>query len=337
MTEVYFATNRRPVIDKKVIDKDRKITDFSGELSTVDGRDLRYGRVDFAAGENDKFTMTVASEDIFVHSDRSVAAKVGSSTILEKLRKKLAGPEGEKKDIIVYIHGFNNEFHEGIKAAAALSRALSDDFIVFAFSWPSDGRLFGYHQDRSNVMQSGKAFARAIERVATFIRDTDKAKRCNRKIHLLAHSMGNQMLRHGVQAALAIFNGHLPPIIDQALLVAADEDADTFEREDKLRPLVKMCRAITVYHTPLDFSMAVSELTKGNMDRLGADGPENMSPIADKVTAVDVSGVVKYDGDLIDHAYYLNSPEVLADMHALMLGKTPPHRRPGAGVNRYRL
>lgn len=332
MTEVYFATNRRPVIDK-----DRQITDFSGELSTVDGRDLRYGRADFAAGENDKFTMTVAPEDIFVYSGGSAAATVGSSTVLEELRRKLAGPEGEKKDIIVYIHGFNNEFHEGIKAAAALSRALSDDFIVFAFSWPSDGRLFGYHKDRSDVMQSGKAFARAIERVATFIRDTNKANRCNRKIHLLAHSMGNQMLRHGVQAALAIFNGHLPPIIDQALLAAADEDADTFEHEDKLRPLVKMCRAITVYHTPLDLTMAVSDLTKGNMDRLGADGPENMSPIADKVTAVDVSDAVRKNGDLIDHGYYLSSSAVLADMRFLMFGKAPSHRRPGAGVNRYRL
>ena len=67
------------------------------------------------------------------------------------------------------------------------------------FSWPSDGSFvlsdrngtnpIAYRNDRLDAAASGAAFARSFLKVADFINGLDT--RCQQKLHLIAHSMGN--------------------------------------------------------------------------------------------------------------------------------------------------
>ena len=115
---------------------------------------------------------------------------------------------------------------------------------------------------------------------------------CVGRLHLMAHSMGAYALRHAVQGMRKEVGDDLPRLFDEILLFAPDEDADAFEHDHKLALLPRLGRRVTVYHNREDIPLAISDLTKGNPDRLGADGPAHPHLLPAKVTVVDCTHVV---------------------------------------------
>ena len=94
--------------------------------------------------------------------------------------------------------------------------------------------------------------------------DTDQLI-CNQRIHLVAHSMGVWALHHAVsRLAGELQMEPLPRIFEHVLLMAADEDDDTFEHPLKLGLLPGMAKFVHVYHSRSDRILDVSDLTKGN-------------------------------------------------------------------------
>ena len=65
----------------------------------------------------------------------------------------------------------------------------------------------------------------------------------------MAHSMGNYVLRHGIQEARR--HSGLPRLFDQVFLMAADEDDDAFGKEHKLRPLPRLALDPSTFPLPL--------------------------------------------------------------------------------------
>lgn len=147
---------------------------------------------------------------------------------------------------------------------------------------------------------------------------------CLRRIHLMAHSMGAFALRHAVLAfANELARRPLPRLFDNIFLMAADEDADAFESEQKLSLLTELANAIHVYHTEDDRALKISDLTKGNPERLGADGPRNLDQLSPRIFTVDCK---KVDDTITEHGrhqYYRLRDEVISDVKELLQG-TPP-------------
>ncbi|MCW5747854.1 MAG: alpha/beta hydrolase, partial [Alphaproteobacteria bacterium] len=71
-------------------------------------------------------------------------------------------------------------------------------------------------------------------------------------------------------------------------------------------------------------ALAISDITKGNPDRLGATGPRTLTSLPHKVTLVDCTLVSDTDS-LTDarHQYYRKRAEVLADVRQVLAGKAP--------------
>ena len=94
---------------------------------------------------------------------------------------------------------------------------------------------------------------------------------------------------------------------------------------------------MNVYFNNNDQAMAVSDVTKGNPDRLGDDGPRVPCGIPGKVTLIDATRFVR---GLAEHSYFLDTQAVVADMHQVLIG-TPsdqiPRRDYIQEANRYRL
>lgn len=311
MSPIYFATNRRP-------NSQAKPTNFDGEFSKNGLADLRFGRVEL---RNKKLKIDLAGENLVKDENRgrldSTKSKLGSVGVMTAVRETM---QNQHKDVVVFLHGYNVSFAEAVADATKLQTELNkgNKCMVVLFSWPSDGSMMpflAYASDRQDAAASGPAFARAFMKLADFLNDAAAHEECDHSIHLVAHSMGNYVLRHALQTVRREHPGRLPRLFDQVLLMAADEDDDAFEADDKLRLLPNIARRVNVYFNRGDLALGVSDKTKGNPDRLGTDGPRTPGQLPSRVTQIDCSDVVS---GALEHSYYIKSANVLRDMRQVL-------------------
>ena len=337
MVDVFFATNRRP------IPKDSP-TDFGKDFSADGLSSLRFGYAAVTGDKLDQYSLTVAPEKIVLDTARTTTdlekSTFGSTETFKRVRKKMAT---HSRDTVIFIHGYNVEFGQALTAAARLKEKLrrkSGGVNMVLFSWPSDGSkapFLAYANDRHDAAASGAAFARGFLKLAAFLGGAKPEEDCEESIHLVAHSMGNYVLRGAVQEISRQHPGRPPRVFDQVFLMAADEDDNAFEKEHKLLPLPRLAKRVNVYFNNEDLAMSVSDRTKGQPDRLGADGPRLPRSVPGKVTLIDCTPVVS---GIVEHAYYLESDRVAEDMRWVLTG-LPSDEIGGRDyiieTNRYRL
>ena len=320
MPKVYFGTNRTP-------NRKSKPDDFGRGFSEDGLANLRFGMIEVEGDDLDQYgTLYLAPERL--NEDRGRKIKGGSGSILgsqnvfNRVREKM---EHYSRDTIVFVHGYNVSFREALTSAARLKRNFSTDqggpgVNMVAFSWPSDGSMMpyiAYGNDRQDAAASGPAFARGLLKLSDFLRGSTPDEACNQRLHLVAHSMGNYVLRHTLQEYVKQFPGRPARLFDEVFLMAADEDDDAFEHEYKLKPLPRLAKRVNVYYNNNDRAMAISDKTKGNPDRLGDEGPRVPRGIPGKVSLIDATPVVS---GLVEHSYFLDTPAVVADMRKVLAG-----------------
>ncbi len=338
MEKVYFVTNRQP-------DDATNPTDFGKDFSADGVANLRYGYARVSGSKFDKHDIAVAEEQLNLDKDKGCVAPgsvFGSQAIMAQVRKEMTS---KHRDTLVYIHGYNVTFKEALTAAAKLASRLKPHndghgVNVVLFSWPSDGSAMpylAYASDRQDAAPSGPAFARAFLKLADFLQGASPEEECDHSLHLLAHSMGNYVLRHAVQEIRSYYPGRPPRIFDQIFMMAADEDDDTFEHSYKLGVLPRLARRVNVYFNHGDVALQISDKTKGHPDRLGTDGPRLPQQVPAKVTQVDCTPVVT---GTVEHSYYIDSARVVKDMLEVLAG-IPSDEIKGRDyvpeTNRYRL
>jgi esterase/lipase superfamily enzyme len=356
---VYFATNRIPITRGSRPAQREDIVDFGDELGPINGIAVRYGSididVDLTKGNADDGAAIVAGS-LSVAPERLVgpssfrAPVLGSHTIFDAVRTTMMT---DHKPTLAFIHGFSNEFDAAASRAGWVGELYASrgiDMTMFMFTWPSRQSLslgplpyVDYEHDRRTAAASGLAIARTLRTLQSYVDGLAKEQHCEQPIHLLCHSMGNYVLRHSVQALLRSPDpttnpgtgaeladiGRADPatlrrIFDQIVLAAADEDDDAFDDPQKLKFLPRIGAGVTVYHTGDDWVLStLSRYTKFNGPRLGNDGPDNMSNISDKVSAIDVSDVLPADRDVQHHQYYRANPLVADDIVAVLRGVRP--------------
>ena len=345
MVDVFFATNRNP-------DNETNPTDFGTGFSSTGLANLRFGIADvqirktedgFGKYELKGKTLTV-DPDIDVKAGNDPPDKP-STRVMHKAREAMSH---HKRDTVVFIHGYNVTFDEALLSAAVIRKnfdahenALGGRGVnVALFSWPSDGSMMpwlAYSSDRKDARASGPAVGRAFFKIADFLKKLEPEQKCEQNIHLIAHSMGNYVLRNAIQSVKNEFPGRMPRVFDQIFMMAADEDDDAFEYEHKLKPLPQLARRVNVYFNNGDLAMGIADKTKGQPDRLGADGPRVPWKVPGKVTSIDCTPVVS---GLVEHSYYVKSEAVVKDMLQALVG-TPSMEIKGRvfdpETNRYRL
>jgi esterase/lipase superfamily enzyme len=253
---------------------------------------------------------------------------LGSRKIFDELRLKM---KADKSDLVLLIHGYAADFNTAIERAAQLKVEYAQagrPLEVAVFSWPADGTtvpFISYQRDRDDAKLSGPAIARALLKLLDYFKELDRAEYCFHDLHLVAHSMGNYALRHTLQAMLTQYPGKtLPRIIKNIFLMAADEDNDTFEFDHKMARLPELTEALHVYYAASDGALHISDVTKGQPDRLGSTGPRKLSDLPHKVVLIDCNNV-HHTSPLTDagHQYYRKRLEVLADVRQVLAGISP--------------
>ncbi len=98
-----------------------------------------------------------------------------------------------KRDVIVFVHGYNENFQEALFRLAGMSADAQIDATPILFSWPSLGALSGYVADKDSVTYSRDYLVQTLTMLASDPRIG--------KITVLGHSMGGWLDRRSIEAA----------------------------------------------------------------------------------------------------------------------------------------
>lgn len=275
--------------------------------------------------------VVVMEEKIPETTENDPKRVLGSKQAFEHLRQALLRTPGA--EVVVLIHGYSCTFENALSNAAEIKAKWSTPgkpLEVVVFTWPSDGRttpFLAYKSDRDDARGTAKAIARAIhtfhDYMLSVLRDLPQDQWCRRKIHLVAHSMGNYVLRNALQALISDLGGKaLPLLFENIFLMAADEDDDAFESDGKLALLPSLSQNVFIYFSGRDGALTISDLTKFNPDRLGTHGPRVLTNLPRKVVLVDCSFVSDTSPPITDvhHQYYRRRKEVIEDIRLVLAG-----------------
>lgn len=161
-------------------------------------------------------------------------------------------------EAVIFVHGFNNTFAEGLYRIAQLSHDLDLPGVVVHYSWPSAAQPLGYAYDRDSAL-----FARdGLERL---IQEVDHAGA--RRVILVAHSMGSALMMETLRQIAIRGDKASVSRIGGVILISPDIDVDVFHAQAKAIP--RLPQPFVVFTSERDRVLRLSARLSGQPDRLG--------------------------------------------------------------------
>jgi esterase/lipase superfamily enzyme len=234
---------------------------------------------------------------------------LGSKLLFQELQNQ------DRRNILIFIHGFNVEMPDALASAEQLQAALDHRLgstgkhaaLVVPFIWPAMGGVLDYLNDQDAAKASAISYSRLLSFFVRW-RGSAAAADCDRRINLLSHSMGNRVLVYGL-FDWAQKNSGVPHLFRNVFMAAPDIVNQSLERGEFGRCVSDSARNVTVYHASDDVALRSSKganLANGVASRrLGHNGPEDMHAVARNVYSVDCSDFNNSYDDPLGHGYFL--------------------------------
>lgn len=183
----------------------------------------------------------------------------------------------DERDVLIYVHGFNQTFANGVLRMAQLSHDLKLKGAALHFSWPSAGNPFGYAYDRDSAVFSRDALEDVLE-----MAQVPEARR----VAVIAHSMGGFLTMETLRQMAIAQPGSVARKVDGVILISPDIDVDVFRTQAER--IGKLPKTFAVFLSDRDRALGLSARLTGLRVRLGnLDDPKRLDGLA--VSLVDVS------------------------------------------------
>ena len=284
----------------------------------------------------------------FVRDPAVMAEHRKAEHALEReLERRLS--ETPKKEVVLYVHGFNESFQRAAFTTAELCHFLGREHLCALFTWPAGSGgslLFSYGQDR----ESGEFSVAPLKKAIRSIAGASEVE----KVHLIAHSRGADVLLQAVRELMleAYVFGEEPGDVlklENLVLIAADVDAHVFLQYltlyasdpempshwqgEALPPLFQVNGRMTIYASDADRALRASTLLYRSQRRLGRirvdDLTGHMREFLAEADYIDVIQAPSGRVDFLGHQYFTNHPAVSSDLIGLIrygLGPRDPGR-----------
>lgn len=214
--------------------------------------------------------------------------------------------QAEYRQVLLFVHGFNTMPEDSFRMTAEL-QAFCDakkdkEVLVLPLVWPCDndiGIVEDYWDDQRSADQSGYSFARVLEIFDQWRNSEENDPEiapCLKRINMLAHSMGNRVLRQTLFCwnDYALANG-VPLIFRNTFMVAADVVNETLHEGHTGELISHASRNVVVYYASDDMALRSSKAAnlKNRIAsrRLGHTGPENIEKTPHNVFSVDCDDI----------------------------------------------
>ncbi len=257
-----------------------------------------------------------------------------TAELMAEIERRLA--ETPNREVILYVHGFNETFASAAYTTAELCHFLGREHLCAFFTWPSSSTgnfLISYTSTTESATYAVPHLKKMLRLLATHPGVE--------RVHVLAHSRGTAValdaLYHLIVETIA---GGREPIealhLGQVVLFSPDIDLDiaaqrvtTYLSDPELVrawPKDRLPRNIqgrlTIYSSPRDRALRVSQILFRSRDRLGQVTAKELTTEAQAFLAkTGKTDIISYEGkrtDLFGHSYFTSNPEVSADLIALL-------------------
>jgi esterase/lipase superfamily enzyme len=247
-----------------------------------------------------------------------------------------------KKEVMLYVHGFNETFATSAFTAAELCHFFGREQVCSFFTWPASSTgnfLISY----TTTTESAEYAVDHLKKALRMIAATPGVER----IQLLAHSRGTAVLLNALRELMieAIAAGMNPADvyrIDNLVLLSLDIDVDIAGQKitgfvsdpdltrtwpnDALPRLLN--GRLTIYASPGDRALLVSRILFRSRNRVGQLRPEDISPEMQtyfgNLGRIDLVTFTGERTDLFGHSYFTTNPKVSSDLVQLIrFGKAP--------------
>ncbi|MFY7665081.1 alpha/beta hydrolase [Flavobacterium sp.] len=335
---LYMISNREVIKDSSGIEQ------FSNDGSKVALNNFRIAEC-FINDEKSAINYTILEDSS--DPDYQNVEKVLNGTLNQKelcgtekmfydLYQSMKNDYKPKSDVLFFIHGYQTT-HEEEKAHMLKLKELyldGNDFIehLIYVSWPtSNSKVLTYWSDKDDSFITGQNLARIYVKLNKFFYTMFRKyseENCKQRIHIMAHSMGNQVLK---QMMLNLEEKYIVPLVDEVIILHADVSADSFNINQPLRKLQKLGQRTHIYIHKGDDALTISTATKNFTKRLGKAGPEDIANLPQSTFVIDVTDI-DYDlttnmsfmqrklHKLIDHWGYLTSSKEINDINKILGG-----------------
>lgn len=228
----------------------------------------------------------------------------------EQARQEISQAPEAERDVLVFVHGYRVTFEEAAVRAAQISADINFPGLTAFFSWPSQGTLIGYTADETTIEVTEPYLTDFLIQIL----EQSRARR----IHLIAHSMGNRGVLQVMEKVIQQVRGEHPAAFGQMFLAAPDVDVDVFRNHCGVYQ--DAASQTTLYASPRDWAVWLSTFIHHG-DRVGYHPPINV------FSGIDTVRVDKVDMDVIGHGYVGAAKDVMFDMDKAIRFEATPKTR----------
>ena len=259
---------------------------------TVPGRgrafDVTYGRYtvsippDREAGEiprQQERSVAIPSEH-FMLADAEVLAGPAFQTAV---RADLAQLPTSEREAVIFVHGFNTAFIEGVYRTAQFGNDLRVPGVLMHYSWPSMGAPLAYAHDRDSALFARDGLIEMVQQV--------RAAGPQRVI-LMAHSMGAHLVMEALRQ-MALTDDPAMRSIGGVFLISPDIDVELFRQQ--VEAIGDLPEPFVIVTSQRDRVLTLSARLTGQTVRLG-NMPDAAPVEGLGVTMLDVSAFSSGDG-----------------------------------------
>ena len=251
-----------------------------------------------------------------------------------ELEKRLA--RSKTKNVIVYVHGFNETFASAAYTAAELCHFLGRESVCALYTWPASS-TGNFLTSYTSTTESARYAEDHLRKMMRMLGSTPGLN----GVQLLAHSRGAALLMSALRGLFteSVAAGKEPIHtlhIDNLVLFSPDIDYDLFAQDVtaglsdpdmySVWPSERLPRALhgrfTVYSSPNDRALIVSQILFRSKMRIGNVRTENISEaVQNYLKPFDKLDIIIYQGDRTDafgHSYFTTNPRVSSDVIQLL-------------------
>jgi esterase/lipase superfamily enzyme len=234
----------------------------------------------------------------------------------DEFARRLGGAIEASPDakLMIFVHGYNEEFLEASRTVAQFAHDLKFEGPVVLYSWPSQGSLTGYTVDETNAEWAQTDFVTLMTELL------DKLPVQN--IYLVGHSMGNRIIG---RAMVTLASERLESdmlVFRKIIMIAPDIDTAVF-RKDIAPRLARTGIHVTLYASSNDRALLASKAFHG-YPRAGESGEGLV--VVEGVETIDASEMA---GGLLGHSYFAEDRRIMEDLFALLQSGQRADRRFG--------
>ncbi len=262
-----------------------------------------------------------------IHYDPKVVAEDARVAELfrDEVRSRLA--KTPRKDVYVFVHGYNNTFEDAVSTIAAIWHFLPRQGVPIAYTWPAGmGGLRGYFYDR----ESGEYTIFHLKDMIRILASIPEIE----KVHFIAHSRGTDVLLTALREILIEKGGrdYVPPEnrkLGNVIIAAPDLDLEVISQRVTSEEVPAKIDRLTVYMSKSDEAIGFSTWLFVSQKRVGRIVQEDLSEVQRQRESIKGYGggaliSTNLKADFIGHSYFYSHPAALSDLILILRDNRNP-------------